>query len=63
MSITFKNQELSGLEAAIRSMRNPMDSWHCTDSYTNYDGIFVIGEKDLELAILSIMDAKDILKK
>ena len=59
MSITFKNQELSGLYTAIRSMRNPMDSWHCTDSYTNYDGIFVIGEKDLELAKKLVKNGDD----
>ena len=59
MSITFKNNHLSGLEAAIRSMRNPMDSWHCTDSYTNYDGIFVIGDKDLELAKKLVKNGDD----
>lgn len=59
MSITFKNNYVSGLEAAIRSMRNPMDSWHCTDSYTNYDGIFVIGEKDLELAKKLVKNGDD----
>lgn len=59
MSITFKNNHVSGLEAAIRSMRNPMDSWHCTDSYTNYDGVFVIGEKDLELAKKLVKNGDD----
>ena len=59
MSITFKNNYVSGLEAAIRSMRNPMDSWHCTDSYINYDGIFVIGEKDLELAKKLVKNGDD----
>lgn len=59
MSITFKNNHVSGLEAAIRSMRNPMDSWNCTDSYTNYDGIFVIGEKDLELAKKLVKNGDD----
>lgn len=59
MSITFKNNYVSGLEAAIRSMRNPMDSWHCTDSYTNYDGVFVIGEKDLELAKKLVKNGDD----
>lgn len=59
MSIIFKNNHISGFEAAIRSMRNPMDSWHCTDSYTNYNGMFVIGEKDLELAKKLVKNGDD----
>ena len=57
--IAFKNNNISGLEAAIRSMRNPMDSWHGTDSYTNYDGVFVIGDKDLELAKKLVKNGDD----
>lgn len=42
-------------EAAIRGMRNPMDSWDKSDSkwvYNDIDGekLYLIGENDLELA-------------
>ena len=59
MSITFKNTNVSGLEAAIRSMRNPMDSWVGSDSYTNTIGAFIIGEKDLELAKKLVKNGDD----
>lgn len=59
MSITFKNNNVSGLEAAIRSVRNPMDSWAGSDSYTNTNGAFVIGEKDLELAKKLVKNGDD----
>ena len=31
--IKFKNTEVLGWEAAIRGMRNPMNSWEKSDSY------------------------------
>ena len=31
--IKFENTEVLGWEAAIRGMRNPMNSWHKSDSY------------------------------
>lgn len=55
----FTNEKIYGLEPAIRSMRNPMDSWHLADSrcdfYNDYEQnnneeCFVIGDKDLILA-------------
>lgn len=33
MSITFEHTEVLGWEAAIRGMRNPMNSWDRSDSY------------------------------
>lgn len=34
--IEFENVEVMGWEAAIRGMRNPMNSWEKSDSYENY---------------------------
>ena len=46
--IKIENTEIFGWEAAIRGMRNPMNSWKDSDShfsqYENY-----VGEKDLKL--------------
>lgn len=47
--IKFENTEVTGWEAAIRGMRNPMNSWGQSDSgYGCGDGD-KIGEKDLDL--------------
>lgn len=47
--IKIENVEVVGWEPAIRGMRNPMNSWDKSDSYTCYDTA-VIGENDLRLA-------------
>ena len=53
--INFENVEVVGFEAAIRGMRNPMNSWNNSDSkvrYGGYDGCereFHAGEADLKL--------------
>ena len=39
------------IENAFRGMRNPLNSWHKSDSYYNDDGDFVLGENDLSLAM------------
>lgn len=56
--IKFENTEVMGWEAAIRGMRNPMNSWEKSDSGWSADGpmdnyIFVDPDNDnyLELAI------------
>lgn len=41
--------QTSGWEAALRGMRNAMNSWHLQDSLYYVDGIVVIGPKDLDL--------------
>lgn len=41
--IKIENTEVMGWDAAIRGMRNPMNSWEKSDSYENY---FVDYEKD-----------------
>lgn len=51
--IQIENTEVSGLEAAIRGMRNPMNSWDQSDSdygvWYPDDDKYYIGEKDLDL--------------
>lgn len=52
--ILIENIEVSGFEAAIRGMRNPMNSWAKSDSGIRYsevegDSRFEVGEDDLKL--------------
>ena len=48
--IRIENTEVGNFEAAIRGMRNPMNSWAQSDSeWSDVDGTYHIGEKDLEL--------------
>ena len=47
--IKISNTETFGWEAAIRGMRNPMNSWEQSDSCPNYNGEIILGEKDLQL--------------
>lgn len=48
--IKIENIEVYGWEAAIRGMRNPMNSWDKLDSkYNELTGNYDIGENDLEL--------------
>lgn len=50
--ITFENTDVQGFPAAIRGMRNPLNSWDKSDSYFN-DAYTVedwyVGENDLNL--------------
>ena len=46
--IKIENIDVYGWEAAIRGARNPMNSWHLTDSGYN-NGEFEIGENDYDL--------------
>lgn len=48
--ISIENIYTSGWEAAIRGMRNPLNSWARSDSYFYPDGTFSLGEADLDLA-------------
>lgn len=51
--IKFENTDIIGWEAAIRGMRNPMNSWEKSDSYHDFDGDeqleYKVGLNDLEL--------------
>jgi hypothetical protein len=38
-------------ENAIRGMRNPLNSWHKSDSHYNENGSYILGENDLSLAM------------
>ena len=45
--IKFEHTDVYGFEAAIRGMRNPLNSWHLSDS--TFDGEVKIGENDHSL--------------
>ena len=51
--IKIENTEVHGFEAAIRGMRNPLNSWEKSDSYTisDYEGnsTYDVGKNDLTL--------------
>ena len=57
--IKLEKTEVFGWEAAIRGMRNPLNSWHLSDSYKTHiedsetmetaTHEFFVGEKDLDL--------------
>lgn len=51
--IKIENTEVHGFEAAIRGMRNPMNSWDKSDSYpeeiTSGETFFRVGDNDLGL--------------
>ena len=46
--ISIENKMITGWEATIRGMRNPMNSWEKSDSYFA-DDIFRVGEDDMKL--------------
>ena len=58
----FEHTEVMNFDGAIRGMRNPLNSWEKSDSYSA-DGkfVFVIGENDMNLAkrLISSGDASD----
>lgn len=47
--IKIEHTEVFGFEAAIRGMRNPLESWANSDSFNDQDNNFHIGENDLSL--------------
>ncbi len=49
--LTVKNSEVMNLKNAIRGARNPMNSWSRSDSYYDENGVFILGENDLSLAV------------
>ena len=46
--ISVTNPEVFGWKAAIRGMRNPMNSWDKSDSFED-QGDFIIGPNDMKL--------------
>ena len=50
--IKVENLEVLNFEGALRGMRNPLESWNKSDSYYDKEtGKYVIGPKDLQLAL------------
>ena len=50
--IKVENLEVLNFEGALRGMRNPLESWNKSDSYYDKETEkYVIGPKDLELAL------------
>ena len=49
--IKFKNISVYNFENALRGMRNPLESWHMSQSYYDNRGEFVICEADRLLAL------------
>lgn len=47
--INFENTSVYGWEAAIRGMRNPMNSWDKSDTCFAPESVPIIGENDLKL--------------
>jgi hypothetical protein len=54
--VNFSNTEVFGFNAALRGMRNPMNSWDRGDSVCRSDVIPAIGPNDLKL-VLSLIKA------
>ncbi len=49
--IQVDNISVYNIDGAMRGMRNPLNSWHLSDStYDKETGIFIIGTKDMGLA-------------
>ena len=46
--LTVTNMKIAGMDAAIRGMRNPMNSWDKSDSMFDYDKM-CLGDNDLKL--------------
>lgn len=49
--IKLEKTDVMNMENAIRGMRNPLNSWHLSDSKFNWEtGEYIIGSNDLSLA-------------
>ena len=48
--LKIERVQVMNLENAMRGARNPLNSWHLSDSYYDEKGNYVLGEKDLDLA-------------
>ena len=56
--LTVSNSSVMNLENAIRGMRNPMSSWHKSDSHYE-DGQYILGPEDLRLATSLCSSGRD----
>ena len=55
----FENTSVMNFKNAIRGMRNPHDSWGKSDSKQMETDLFVLGDKDKELAISLIKSGSE----
>ena len=55
----FENTSVMNFKNAIRGMRNPHDSWDKSDSKQMETDLFVLGDKDKELAISLIKSGSE----
>ncbi len=46
--LKVERAQVMNMDGAIRGARNPMNSWAKSDSYTDADGVFHMGEADIE---------------
>jgi len=49
--IRIENIEVFNFEGALHGMRNPLESWEKSDSYYDKNNTYIIGEKDMALAL------------
>ena len=57
--LKVERSDVMNFENAIRGARNPMNSWDRMDSYTDAEGNFILGEKDLDLALRLVRAGSD----
>ncbi len=57
--ITIEKTDVNGWQAAIRGLRNPMNSWAMSDTIFHDDGTPEIGEHDLDLMYRLAMSGSD----
>lgn len=48
--LQIRRHDVMNLENALRGARNPLNSWHLSDSSYDEDGNYTLGENDLRLA-------------
>ncbi|MBQ9979962.1 MAG: hypothetical protein IJP23_02765 [Oscillospiraceae bacterium] len=48
--IKLERTSVMNIENAMRGARNPLNSWHMSDSYYDENGNYILGEKDRSLA-------------
>ena len=49
--IKLEKTSVMNFENAVRGARNPMNSWHKSDSYYDEDGKYILGENDYALCM------------
>lgn len=57
--IKIENTDVNGFDAAIRGMRNPLNSWSMSDSETDTFGCVNIGENDAALMMKLVKAGSD----